>query len=211
MVFAPVFVLSSIGSVQAVPTRFQTSLDTNARIPGVQYRQILQMLPVPTCDVLLIGPGHNTTLLFRRANRPVQREWYSLGGRVLNNETLRSCAARKLLEELGIKRPTTRMIYGGTMEEFFADSAFEGISSHCINNVFGYVLTNTEEKNFVEGSRSLRAALDKQHFEARWFALDDASLHPYVATKNALLRSALARQAALQATGSACADLGRFV
>lgn len=174
-------------------------LSPHAQISDAAYRQFLYYMPVPTCDVLLFGPGHNTTLLFLRANRPVQGVWYSLGGRVLKNETLRACAARKLFAEFGLRRPETSLVYGGTMEEHFTDSAFEGINSHCINNVFAYVLSPRELRDFAGGSRSAHMALDRQHSQSRWFATDDASLHPYVATKVALVRSALSRQTSRQA------------
>ncbi|KAJ1631913.1 hypothetical protein T492DRAFT_992350 [Pavlovales sp. CCMP2436] len=67
------------------------TLDPRAPISDAAYRQTLYKLPMPTCDVLMINPTRNATLLFKRANRPVKGVWYSLGGRVLKNETLAGC------------------------------------------------------------------------------------------------------------------------
>ncbi|KAG8462315.1 hypothetical protein KFE25_012135 [Diacronema lutheri] len=183
----------------AEPCAAVEKLSPRAQPSDRAYREFLFFMPVPTCDVLLLTPAHNATLLFKRANRPVQGVWYSLGGRVLKNETLRACAVRKLLAEFGLRRREESLLHAGTMEEHFPDSAFDGINSHCINSVFACVLSPAELRVLPDGSASAgtrtAGALDGQHSRARWFAVDDPALHPYVATKLDLVRVALARQA----------------
>mmetsp|Transcript_25594 Transcript_25594/g.65045 ORF Transcript_25594/g.65045 Transcript_25594/m.65045 type:complete len:100 (-) Transcript_25594:25-324(-) len=90
------------------------------------------------------------------------------------------------------------LYHAGTMEEHFADSAFDGINSHCINNVFAYQLTPDEFRALQKPSQ-IRARIDRQHSESRWFNVHDAGLHLYIAEKLRLALDALDRQIGAQA------------
>lgn len=94
-------------------------------------------------------------------------------GCLSSSQTLRSCALRKLKAEVGIAAAAKDMVIGGVNEEIFPDSAFEGINSHCVNTVYGYVVPDDTE---VYGR-------DGQHSQQRWFKADDSSLHPLIKTK----------------------------
>lgn len=160
------------------------------------YRSVLEFMPVPTCDVVVLNPSRNATLLFKRTNRPVQGVWYTLGGRLLKNESLASCAARKLRAELGLRVDPSRLRLAGAVEEVFADSAYPGVNSHCINTVYALVLTAAEEAQ----QRRQGAALDGQHSQARWFARADfESQHEYVQAKLRLVVGTKRKAAALSA------------
>jgi colanic acid biosynthesis protein WcaH len=156
------------------------------------YRHALYYLPIPTCDVMLLSPSRNATLLFKRTNKPVQGVFYSIGGRLLKNESLRSCASRKLRSEFGIKHQGAELLFAGAMEEVFTDSAYDGVNSHCVNSVFAYTLS-TAEMLMQQSRQLLSARLDAQHSDSRWFSTSDPSLHPYVATKLGLVFDALER------------------
>ena len=137
-------------------------------------------MPVATCDVVVLNSWRNATLLCKRTNKPVQGVWYTLGGRLLKNESLVECARRKLRAELGLRVDASRLRLAGGVEEICADSAFDGVNSHCINPVVALVLTEAEEA----AQRRQGTLLDGQHSQARWFARADfESLHAYVRAK----------------------------
>ena len=140
------------------------------------YHDILHHMPIPTCDVLFLNPARNKTLLFKRRNKPVQGVYYTLGGRLAKNEKLLDCAARKLKGEVGMVASVSDLEMGGVNEEIFEDSAFPGINSHCVNTVFGYVLSD-------EAAAALREKMDGQHSEYKWFDVADPDLHPLIQKK----------------------------
>jgi colanic acid biosynthesis protein WcaH len=144
------------------------------------YRQVLDVMPVVTCDVVVLNAARNATLLCKRTNKPVQGVWYTLGGRLLKNESLAACAARKLRAELGLRVDPSRLRHAGSVEEVFPDSTFAGVNSHCVNAVFALVLTEAEEA----ARQRPGTLLDGQHSQARWFARADYDdQHEYVQAK----------------------------
>lgn len=164
------------------------------------YRSVLQNMPIPTCDVLLMNPAKDMTLLFKRTNKPVQGVWYSLGGRLLKNEGLYECAVRKLRSEFGLARNASDLLFAGIVEEIFDDSAFDGINSHCLNSVFAYVLTSAEHAQLQLTATVTR--LDRQHSLSNWFYVTDQSLHAYMRKKVAMVVNALRRAQGAEAESS---------
>ena len=153
----------------------------SAYLSADTYSTILRSMPIPTVDVLIFTHGLDRTLLFNRTARPVQHIMYSLGGRVLHNEPLRDAAMRKLRQELPRVSDMVRtedLVPGGVVEEIFEDSAIPGVNSHCVNNVFGYVLPVD-----FKAESLLNAIGDRQHSMAAWMAVDDESLHPFMKRK----------------------------
>lgn len=151
-----------------------------AGLSDAAYRSVLEFMPIATCDVVVLNPSRNATLLCKRTNKPVQGVWYTLGGRLLKNESLAACAARKLRAELGLRVDPSRLRLAGAVEEVFTDSAFDGVNSHCVNTVFALVLTEAEEA----AQRRQGALLDGQHSQVRWVARADfASTHEFVQAK----------------------------
>ena len=150
------------------------------------YDAVMHQLPVPTADVLVLSSDLRRTLLFNRTNKPVQHVFYSLGGRILKNEHIRTTAMRKLTKELprlGAMTTASELVLGGVMEEIFSDSAFDDTNSHCVNSVFGLVLKGGSELE----DELIAAKHDSQSTRAAWFAVDDPALHPYIHQKLALL------------------------
>lgn len=152
---------------------------------------------------LVFSSDLQRTLLFNRTNKPVQSVFYSIGGRILKNERLAATALRKLrneLPKLGAIVNEPDLVLGGVMEEIFSNSAFADTNSHCVNTVFGLVLV---------GGRAAEVDLtvaehDSQSSRARWFAVDDGRLHPYIQEKLSLLLPLLAlAEKACQAGGAA--------
>lgn len=143
------------------------------------YSQALSHLPVVTCDVVLTGPG-NKTMLLKRKNKPLQGQFYTLGGRMLKRESIAQCAVRQLNRELGLEVAAEEIQYAGVMEEHFTASEFDGVGGHFINSVFVLRLSSTDEQQWT---------LDRQHSEAKWFDIQDTTLHLYVQEKLRLAKA----------------------
>lgn len=144
-------------------------------IPTEKFKELLNISPICTVDVLFFNSDKTKTLLFKRTNEPLRGEYFSVGGRLFKNERLEDCAVRKSLEEIGVTIDKEKLVYGGAVEELNPNSIFEGVSYHALDSFYGYVLNNEELR------------LDNQHSDNKWFSVSDDSLHPFVKIKIALL------------------------
>ena len=70
-------------------------------IEDTLYREILNVMPIPTVDILFLSL-ENKILLGKRDNEPLPWIYYIPGGRVNKWETSLETAKRKAKEELGI-------------------------------------------------------------------------------------------------------------
>ncbi len=70
-------------------------------IPEETYRAIVSMMPILCVDVVLRDSA-GKYLLVKRVNEPLSGEWWVVGGRVLQGETVTDAAARKVREETGL-------------------------------------------------------------------------------------------------------------
>lgn len=66
------------------------------------YAKILQVMPIPCVD-LLVMDDIGRILLLRRKNEPAAGQWWFPGGRVQFKETRAQAARRKLKEECGLE------------------------------------------------------------------------------------------------------------
>ena len=178
--------VTTLLSCAATPMIGAAPMIGSANLSSEMYATILQSMPIATVDVLIFSSDLHRTLLFNRTSRPARHWLYSIGGRVLHNEPLRDAATRKLRQEIPMiyERITgSDLVLGGVMDEIFEDSAIPRINSHCVNAVFGYVLPS-----LIKESSLLHHAIgDEQHSQARWCAVDDQGLHPYMQRKVLLL------------------------
>ena len=136
-----------------------------------KYKEILDIAPVCTVDVLFFNKDRTKTLLFKRQNDPLKGVYFSIGGRLQKNEMFLNCALRQNLLEAGIDIKINEIFFGGVQEEIHPNSIFEGVSYHAVDIFYGYVL----EDEKIE--------LDKQHSDYRWFSVNDDTLHPFIKTK----------------------------
>ncbi len=136
------------------------------------YREILDITPVCTVDVLFFNEDMTKTLLFKRENAPKKGTYFSIGGRLLKNERLEDCAVRQAFREAGITIQKEDLIFGGVQEEIHPDSIFDGVSYHAVDIFYGCVLSNNES-----------ITLDAQHSGYDWFSVSDETLDPFVRTK----------------------------
>jgi len=136
--------------------------DNTKFIPKKDYRVCVKYLPVPTTDVVIFNPDQTKVLLFKRINKPLKGEFFTLGGRIIKGEDLKDSAIRKIEEEIGIKISSDQLIFGGIIDEKIEKSMFEDMDQHNINIFWGLTLPeNTKIK------------LDSQHSEYKWFDIND--------------------------------------
>jgi colanic acid biosynthesis protein WcaH len=72
------------------------------------YRKIVEKMPVPTVDAIIVHKGK--FLLLKRNNPPVKDEWWLPGGRIRRNESFEDAVRREVLEETGLTCKTIRQV-----------------------------------------------------------------------------------------------------
>lgn len=144
---------------------------TNMFIEKDLYMSILRCMPIPTVDILFVNTEWKL-LLGKRNNEPLMWIYYIPGGRVNKWERSLDAAHRKAREELGIDIDISSLQFVWVYDDIFENSAFEGISTHCIPVTYLYRLNSIEESELSLG--------DSQHSDLRFFSLDDPSLHKMV-------------------------------
>jgi len=143
----------------------------NNFLPLEKYKEVLDIAPVCTVDILFFNSDKTKVLLFTRKNEPLRHSYFSVGGRLLKNELLTDCAVRQASRESGVAVEKDGLIFGGVQEEIHQNSVFERVSYHAVCIFYGYLLGNEEIK------------LDDQHSDYQWFSVLDDSLSPFVKTK----------------------------
>lgn len=133
-------------------------------IPLALYREIHANVPIACVDAVIIHNGK--VLLGRRANKPLQGEYYFPGGRVYKGETLEAAIKRKVNEETGLTIEVIRQLKTG---ELLAEDGPFGGPTHTINVTF---LAK------VVGDLTLKT--DSQHEELSWISVTEDSLLPYI-------------------------------
>ena len=144
---------------------------TNMFIEKELYKSILNCMPIPTVDILFVN-SKDELLLGKRNNEPLMWIYYIPGGRVNKGEWSLNAAKRKVNEELGIDIDISRLQFIWVYDDIFDNSAFAGISTHCIPVTYMYRLLAHEIDQF--------ALADNQHTDLRFFSLDDPTLHEMI-------------------------------
>ncbi len=99
------------------------------------FKIVVDSTPLISID-LIVRDGENV-LLGKRINKPAQGYYFTMGGRIYKNETIKEAISRIAKDELGISsRIDPKFI--GIFEHIYPDSIFEDVSTHYIN--MGYEL-----------------------------------------------------------------------
>lgn len=132
-----------------------------------QYKVILDKMPIPCVDVVVINKGK--VLMVYRNTEPAKNQWWLPGGRLLKHETLEHAALRKVKDEVGLDIIITKKL--GMYETMFDKAPF-GIKTgvHSINCVFVAKLKNAKQA----------ITIDKFHDESRWVEKIENKFHPYL-------------------------------
>lgn len=131
------------------------------------YSHILQVMPIPCVDLLVVDDGGDVLLLLRK-NEPAAGQWWFPGGRVLFGELRRDAAKRKLEEECGL-----------SSTQFQECGTFDILLNIGVDDCVHAVTTLFEVQ--VGTKRKLR--LDDQSYDARWLAPQEwlnFKLHPLI-------------------------------
>ena len=140
-----------------------------AYLKGEVFKTIINNTPLISVD--LIVKNRDKVLLGKRVNKPAQGYWFTLGGRVLKNESIERAIERIKKDELGIIVDCNPKFLG-VFEHLYEDSIFEGVSTHYLN--LGYELEVS----------SLEDLPTEQHDDYRWFGLEElmqsSEVHHYV-------------------------------
>jgi ADP-ribose pyrophosphatase YjhB (NUDIX family) len=131
------------------------------------YSQILQVMPIPCVDLMVVDDAGKVLLLLRK-NEPAADQWFFPGGRVQFGEQRRDAAKRKLEEECGLVSTQFQEI--GTFDILFNDAPKPRI--HSITTLF---------KVRVGSGHGVR--LDHQSREACWLTAREwleRELHPFI-------------------------------
>ena len=131
---------------------------------------IIDATPLVSVD-LIIKNHKKEVLLGKRVNRPAQGYWFTLGGRVLKNETIQSAIKRIGKLELDIIIDTNPKFIG-VFEHLYEDSIFDDVSTHYVNLAYEIEVSGLEDLP------------EDQHNDYRWFGLEELiqsnEVHTYV-------------------------------
>ena len=138
-------------------------------IRGDLFKTIIDNTPLISVD--LIVKHKDKVLLGKRVNKPAQGYWFTLGGRVLKNESIENAIKRIEKLELGVSIESDPKFIG-VFEHFYDDSIFDGVSTHYLN--IGYEIEVSGLENLPKD----------QHDDYRWFELEELiqsdEVHSYV-------------------------------
>jgi len=136
---------------------------------GELFKTIIDHIPLVSVDLIVKHKGK--VLLGKRVNRPAQGYWFTLGGRVLKNESIKDAIQRIGKLELGILIENEPKFIG-VFEHLYNDSIFDDVSTHYVNLAYEIEVSDLED-------------LPKdQHNAYRWFGLEELiqsdEVHKYV-------------------------------
>jgi colanic acid biosynthesis protein WcaH len=133
------------------------------------FECIIQYTPLISIDII-VKKG-DKFLLGKRVNKPAEDFFFTVGGRIYKNETIKDATFRIAKEELGIKLEN-ELRFIGVFEHFYSDGIYDNIDTHYVN--LGYLLEIDKLKDLPK----------IQHSEYIYFAkeeiLSSDKVHKYV-------------------------------
>ncbi|GIT98446.1 GDP-mannose mannosyl hydrolase [Sulfurovum sp. TSL1] len=136
---------------------------------GDLFKTIIENTPLVSVDLIVKHKGK--ILLGKRVNKPAKGYWFTLGGRVRKDETIKSAIHRICNMEIGIIPPENPGFIG-VFEHLYNDSIFDDVSTHYVN--LGYEIEVSDLEDLPRD----------QHNEYRWFGLEELiqndEVHKYV-------------------------------
>jgi len=150
-------------------------------VPIEQFKIVVEYAPLVSID--LVTMYQDKVLLGRRVNKPALGYYFTTGGIVRKNESLKLAQKRIAKDELGIEL-THEPKFIGVFEHFYDDSIFDSVSTHYVNH--GYLL---------ELDNELINIPKEQHSEYKWFTIKELlqsdEVHDYVKLyfKNSIIKN----------------------
>ena len=134
------------------------------------YKSILKSIPIVCIDCVVQNFWNNGILLIKRNDKPAKDQWWIPGGRLYKGESLKDCAIRKCIEEVGLNCNIIRQLH--TAETIFDDGP-NNIPVHSVNTIFLMSINNSDSFCIP--------TLDEHSKEFIWIPKDsDLPLHNYI-------------------------------
>jgi colanic acid biosynthesis protein WcaH len=131
------------------------------RLDSQLFKKVIESTPLIAID-LLFKKG-NQILLGKRVNNPAKGYFFSIGGRIMKNETVNQALDRIIKNELNIKFDCNPKFIN-FFEHFYDNSIFESVETHYVGLLF---------EARVDDFYSLKSLPSDQHDEYRWFSIDE--------------------------------------
>lgn len=126
-------------------------------IPSALYDQIMQLMPIPSVEAVIVMNG--SLLFLRRKNNPASGQWWFAGGRIHKGESFEETLHREVKEETGLDIEAYRFI-----------KAYSRVFPERHDITIVYLCKCKESK--IE--------LDSEHSEYKLFNTMPEGLHPYL-------------------------------
>lgn len=82
--------------------------DESGFIPSALYDQIMQLMPIPSVEAVIVVAG--SLLFLKRKNNPASGQWWFPGGRIHKGESFEQTLHREVKEETGLEIESYRFI-----------------------------------------------------------------------------------------------------
>ncbi|KIM09171.1 MAG: GDP-mannose mannosyl hydrolase [Sulfurovum sp. PC08-66] len=136
-----------------------------------KFACVLENAPLVSIDFIVEYDGRY--LLGRRNNAPAKGYWFTLGGRIFKNESIKQAIMRLAHKELGLDVSNCNISFLGVFEHFYNESFVgEEISTHYVVLAYKLSIHQTEELPTDEHHA--------YHYFSKQELLDDSDVHPYV-------------------------------
>lgn len=145
-------------------------------LDSATFSTIISHTPLISID-LIVRNDAGEILLGKRLNAPARGYWFTPGGRIYKDESLKRAFERITTAELGITIPMSDATFHGVYEHFYEDSVFDDhTSTHYV--VLAYTITTPHS------SLATTLPTNIQHNTYRWQSIDsllaDESVHTHV-------------------------------
>jgi len=147
------------------------------------FKCVVENTPLISIDFLI--KKNNKYLLGKRVNSPAKGYYFTIGGRIFKNETIKEAQKRILKEELNLTLNTSHLALKsiGIFEHFYDDSVFgDDISTHYVN--LAYLLAFDTIPNNKYTNKQITNIPFDQHSEYIWLSEEEIlarnDIHKYV-------------------------------
>lgn len=140
-------------------------------ISNDKFAMVVENTPLISIDFIIEKDGQY--LLGKRVNKPANGYYFTVGGRILKNETIHQAMKRISLKEIGLRITMEQLKFLGIFEHFYDDSfPSDSISTHYV--VLAYVLHLNQEVDLPMLEHSEYCYFTKAEL------LEHSNVHPYV-------------------------------
>ena len=146
------------------------SENNNMFLDNKNFSTVIQFTPLVSID-LVVQNKYGEVLLGQRLNRPAKGFWFTPGGRIFKNETMKDAFKRISSEELGVELSIDQARLLGLFDHFYNDNVFgEEFGTHYV--AIAYIV----ESEMSSDTLCLKA----QHSVHQWFDVESLKRDRFV-------------------------------